>query len=64
MVDGPVENCGEHEIFVDFLRTAADKHGYHLSNMTNHHPQHYQFNQQMLILKCKFVLGTRMNKRL
>ena len=29
---------GEHGIFADFLRTAGDKHGFHLSNMNNHHP--------------------------
>ena len=29
---------GEHEIFLDFLRTADDKRGYHLSNINNHHP--------------------------
>ena len=26
-------------MFADFLRTAGDKHGYHLSSMNNHHPK-------------------------
>ena len=34
----PVKDSGEHEIFADFLRSAGDKHGYHLSYMKNHHP--------------------------
>ena len=38
MVGSPSKNRGEHEIFADFLRTAGDKHGYHLSSMNNHHP--------------------------
>ena len=38
MVEVPVKNRSEHGIFADFLRTAGDKHGFHLSNMNNHHP--------------------------
>ena len=38
MMGSPSKNRGEHEIFADFLRTAGDKHGFHLSNMNNHPP--------------------------
>ena len=37
-IGSPSKNRGEHQIFADLLRTADDKHGYHLSNMNNHHP--------------------------
>ena len=53
-----IKNRGEHEIFADFLRTAVDKHGYHLSQYEQLSSQRYQFDQKTSILKSKFVVGT------
>ena len=59
----PVKNCGKHELFADFLRTAGFKQTYHLSNMNNHYPniinlirKSLSLSSQETKLKIKFHL--------